>query len=88
MPEQTGQHRTARAPKERARECASCTHYGVNRIRKGYRKQSLGAFGAIPASEKIQFSDASPVTTSQGFGNKSQFPMLIPGFHLDFWQNA
>ena len=57
MPKQNGQHRTARAPKQRARKCASCTHSGVNRTRKGYRKQCLGAFGAIPASERIQFSD-------------------------------
>ena len=60
MPKQNGQHRTARAPKQRARKCAGCTHYGVNRTRKGYGKQCLGAFGAIPAYEKIQFSEASP----------------------------
>ena len=57
MPEQNGQHRTARAPKQRARKCASCTHSEVNRSRKGYRKQCPGAFGAIPASERIQFSE-------------------------------
>ena len=32
-----------------ARKCTSCTHSGVNRTRKGYRKQCLGAFGAILA---------------------------------------
>ena len=58
MPKQNGQHGTARAPKQRARKCASCTHSGVNRTRKGYRRQCLGAFGAIPVAEKIQFSEA------------------------------
>ena len=58
MPKQNGQHRTARAPKQRARKCAFCTHSGVNRTRKGYRKQCLAAFGAILASERIQFSEA------------------------------
>ena len=57
MPKQNGQHRTARAPKQRARECAGCTHSGVNRTRKGYSEQCLGAFGATPASERIQFSE-------------------------------
>jgi uncharacterized membrane protein len=63
MPKQNGQHRTARAPKQRARKCAGCTHYGVNRTRKGYGKQCLGAFGAIPAYEKIQFSEAGNCQT-------------------------
>ena len=58
MPKQNGQHRPARAPKQRARKCACCTHSGVNRTRKGYREQCLDAFGAIPASERIQFSEA------------------------------
>src|ERR1700691_3409970 len=57
MPKQNGQHRTARAPKQRARECAGCTHSGVNRTRKGYTKQCLGSFGAILVAEKIQFSE-------------------------------
>jgi hypothetical protein len=57
MPKQNGQHSTARAPKQRARKCASCTHSGVSRTRKGYRKQYLGAFGAILVAEKIQFSE-------------------------------
>jgi len=39
MPKQNGQHRTARLPKQSARKCTGCTHYGVNRTRKGYRKQ-------------------------------------------------
>jgi len=65
MPKQNGQHRTARAPKQRARKCAGCTHYGVNRTRKGYRKQYLAAFGAIPASEKIQFSEARNANMSE-----------------------
>jgi len=52
MPKQNGQHRTARAPKQRARECAGCTHSGVSSTRKGYGKRCPGAFGAIPASEK------------------------------------
>ena len=73
MPKQNGQHRTARAPKQRARKCAGCTHYGVNRTRKGYGKQCLGAFGAIPASEKIQFSEGKPDRISQGFGNTGQW---------------
>jgi len=60
MPKQNGQHGTARAPKQRARKCASCTHSGVNRTRKGYRKQCLGAFGAILVAEKIQFSEGIP----------------------------
>ncbi len=63
MSKQNGQHGTARAPKQRARKCAGCTHSGVNRTRKGYRKQCLGAFGAIPASERIQFSDAGSCQT-------------------------
>ena len=63
MPEQNGQHRTARAPKQSARKCAGCTHSGVNRTRKGYGKQCLGAFGAIPAYEKIQFSEAGNCQT-------------------------
>jgi hypothetical protein len=60
MPKQNGQHGTARLPKQRARECAGCTHSGVSCTRKGYGKRCPGAFGAIPASEKIQFSEASP----------------------------
>jgi len=60
MPKQNGQHGTARAPKQRARKCADCTHYGVNRTRKGYRKQCLAAFGAILVAEKIQFSEGIP----------------------------
>jgi len=59
MPKQNGQHGTARLPKQRARECAGCTHSGVSCTRKGYGKRCPGAFGAIPASEKIQFSEGS-----------------------------
>jgi len=64
MPKQNGQHGTARAPKQRARKCASCTHSGVNRTRKGYRKQCLGALGAILPSEKIQFSEVGNANMS------------------------
>ena len=45
MPKQNGQHRTARAPKQRARKRTSRTHSGVNRTRKGYGKQCLVHFG-------------------------------------------
>jgi len=57
MPKQNGQHRTARAPKKRARKCAGCTHSGVTCTQKGYRKQCLAAFGAILIAEKNQFSE-------------------------------
>jgi hypothetical protein len=57
MPKQNGQHRTARLPKQRARKCRCRTHSGVNCTRKGYGKQRLGAFRAILASERVQFSE-------------------------------
>ena len=76
MPKQNGQHGTARAPKQRARKCASCTHSGVNRTRKGYKKQCLDAFGAIPASERIQLSDAG--SSEMALSHRSRTPCSNP----------
>jgi hypothetical protein len=70
MPKQNGQHGTARAPKQRARKCASCTHSGVNRTRKGYGRQCPAHFGAIPASEKIQFSGVGLPSIQNEAANK------------------
>ena len=66
MPKQNGEHGTARAPKQRARECAGCTHSGVSCTRKGYGKRCPGAFGAILVAEKIQLSEARPVQNYTG----------------------
>lgn len=74
MTEENGQHRTPRSSKQCVRKRTSCTHFGVNRTRKGYEYQS-----PIDTREEIDPNLCIPIKYDSAHRNRNHLLAVVGG---------